>query len=86
MQVLKDVVLQPGGTFYSEHKNFTKEDIRYKVLPDGVKGFYFSANWVSLLILHTHIFSFYLLSDSDQMWNKHTRHDFKLTFILKQNG
>lgn len=44
-QVLKDVVLQPGGTFYSEHKNFTKEDIRYEVLPDGVKGFYFSANW-----------------------------------------
>lgn len=44
-QVLKDVVLQPGGTFYSEHKNFTKEDIRFEDLPDGIKGFYFSANW-----------------------------------------
>ncbi|CAG9862266.1 unnamed protein product [Phyllotreta striolata] len=43
--VLKDIVLQPGGSFYSEHKNFTKEDIRYENLPEGIKGFYFSANW-----------------------------------------
>ncbi|XP_074040329.1 nucleoredoxin [Leptinotarsa decemlineata] len=44
-QVLKDVVLQPGGTYPSEHKNFTKGDIRYGDLPDSIKGFYFSANW-----------------------------------------
>ncbi|XP_049824373.1 nucleoredoxin isoform X2 [Aethina tumida] len=44
-QVLKDVVLQPGGLYFREHQNSTKEDIRYQDLKDGVRGFYFSANW-----------------------------------------
>ncbi|KAJ8977012.1 hypothetical protein NQ317_018383 [Molorchus minor] len=44
-QVLKDIVLQPGGAYFSEHKNCIKEDIRYGDLPAGVRGFYFSANW-----------------------------------------
>lgn len=44
-QVLKDVALQPGGTFHKEHLN-TKGDIYYSELPEGIKGFYFSANWV----------------------------------------
>jgi nucleoredoxin len=43
-QVLKDVVLQKGGTYTKEHQN-TTEDIRYGDLPEGVRGFYFSANW-----------------------------------------
>jgi nucleoredoxin len=43
-QVLKDVVLQKGGTYTKEHQN-TPEDIRYGDLPEGVRGFYFSANW-----------------------------------------
>ncbi|KAJ8958020.1 hypothetical protein NQ318_002024 [Aromia moschata] len=34
-QVLKDVALQPGGTYFCEHKNSTKEDIRYGDLPAG---------------------------------------------------
>ncbi|XP_044764176.1 nucleoredoxin-like [Coccinella septempunctata] len=43
-QVLKDVGLIPGGMFYKEHQN-TKVDVRYEDIPDGIKGFYFSANW-----------------------------------------
>ncbi|KAK9876013.1 hypothetical protein WA026_011130 [Henosepilachna vigintioctopunctata] len=43
-QVLKDVALLPGGTFYKEHPN-TMQDIHYKDIPAGIKGFYFSANW-----------------------------------------
>lgn len=46
LQVLKDVALQPGGTYYKEHPNATKRDISYSDLSDGVRGFYFSANWV----------------------------------------
>ncbi|EFA04807.1 nucleoredoxin [Tribolium castaneum] len=43
-QVLKDVVLQKGGTFSKEHP-CTKPEFRYSDLPDAVRGFYFSANW-----------------------------------------
>lgn len=43
-QVLKDVVLQPGGAFTKEHPCPTS-DLRYSDLPDAVRGFYFSANW-----------------------------------------
>ncbi|XP_018579170.1 nucleoredoxin-like [Anoplophora glabripennis] len=42
--VLKDVVLQPGGIYPSEHKN-CQEDIRYSDIPPGIRGFYFSAHW-----------------------------------------
>ncbi|CAH0549111.1 unnamed protein product [Brassicogethes aeneus] len=44
-QVLKDVTLQPGNVYFKEHQNSTKEDVRYNNLPDGIRGFYFSANW-----------------------------------------
>ncbi|KAJ8921255.1 hypothetical protein NQ315_013727 [Exocentrus adspersus] len=43
-EVLKDVVLQPGGTYFSDHKNYT-EDTQYRDLPPSIRGFYFSANW-----------------------------------------
>lgn len=43
-QVLKDVVLQKGGTYSKEHQS-SKEEIHYSDLPDAVRGFYFSANW-----------------------------------------
>ncbi|XP_045466964.1 nucleoredoxin-like [Harmonia axyridis] len=43
-QVLKDVTLLPGGIFFSEHQN-TEGNIFYRDIPDGIKGFYFSANW-----------------------------------------
>lgn len=46
LQVLKDVALQPGGTYFTDHKNFNKEDISYRDLLGGIRGFYFSANWV----------------------------------------
>ncbi|CAH1132072.1 unnamed protein product [Ceutorhynchus assimilis] len=44
-EVLKDVVLQPGGSYYQDHPNGIKGDIRYIDVPDGVRGFYFSAHW-----------------------------------------
>ncbi|XP_076256641.1 nucleoredoxin-like isoform X2 [Rhynchophorus ferrugineus] len=44
-EVLKDIVLQPGGFYYQEHMKYPQGDIRYRDLPDGVRGFYFSANW-----------------------------------------
>ncbi|KAL1502490.1 hypothetical protein ABEB36_007625 [Hypothenemus hampei] len=44
-EVLKDVVLQPGGLYHQGHPNAIKGDIRYSDLPDGVRGFYFSAHW-----------------------------------------
>ncbi|KAL3270829.1 hypothetical protein HHI36_021348 [Cryptolaemus montrouzieri] len=43
-QVLKDIVLLPGGTYFKEHSG-SSQDIQYKDIPDGIKGFYFSANW-----------------------------------------
>lgn len=49
--MLKDVVLQPGGTYPKEHKHQKEREITYADLPDGVRGFYFSANWVSLICL-----------------------------------
>ncbi|CAH1132071.1 unnamed protein product [Ceutorhynchus assimilis] len=50
LKVLKDVVLQPGGSYYQDHPNGIKGDIRYIDVPDGVRGFYFSAHWVRVLI------------------------------------
>ncbi|ERL85769.1 nucleoredoxin [Dendroctonus ponderosae] len=44
-EVLKDVVLQAGRIYYQDHPNCIQGDIRYSDLPDGVRGFYFSAHW-----------------------------------------
>lgn len=46
LQVLKDVVLQPGGLYIKEHQT-SYNDVTYTDIPAGVKGFYFSAHWVS---------------------------------------
>ncbi|KAI4455006.1 nucleoredoxin [Holotrichia oblita] len=46
-QVLKDVVLQPGGLYMKEHQT-SLNDVTYTDIPAGVKGFYFSAHWVSV--------------------------------------
>lgn len=48
-QVLNDIVLQTGGTYQKEHQHQNVCEITYADLPDGIRGFYFSANWVSLL-------------------------------------
>lgn len=47
--MLKDVVLQPGGLYIKEHK-IIPDEITYNDLASGVKGFYFSAHWVSGLV------------------------------------
>ncbi|XP_030747413.1 nucleoredoxin-like [Sitophilus oryzae] len=44
-EVLKDVVLQPGGTYFQEHPKGIQKDLQYRDLSEGVRGFYFSANW-----------------------------------------
>ncbi|XP_060534104.1 nucleoredoxin-like [Cylas formicarius] len=43
-EVLKEVVLQPGGRYFEDHQNIQNE-LRYRDLSDGVRGFYFSAHW-----------------------------------------
>ncbi|GJQ75413.1 hypothetical protein Trydic_g23582 [Trypoxylus dichotomus] len=43
-QVLKDIVLQPGGLYIKEHQK-SCNDVTYSDIPAGVKGFYFSAHW-----------------------------------------
>ncbi|KAF2899802.1 hypothetical protein ILUMI_06384, partial [Ignelater luminosus] len=43
--VLKDIELQPCGTYLQEHAGDNKQRYVYAELPEGVKGFYFSANW-----------------------------------------
>lgn len=50
-QVLKDVALLPGGSYHKEHTTSSNHEITYSSLPEGVKGFYFSANWVRKLFL-----------------------------------
>ncbi|KAF5301096.1 hypothetical protein FQA39_LY10915 [Lamprigera yunnana] len=44
-QVLKDIELQPCGMYLQEHVGDTKTRYLYGDLPEGIKGFYFSANW-----------------------------------------
>lgn len=44
-QVLKNIALQAGGAFYDEHKNCNNKSFEFENLSEGVKGFYFSANW-----------------------------------------
>lgn len=48
-QVLKDIVLQTGGTYPKEHKHQKIQEITYADLSDGIRGFYFSANWVRIV-------------------------------------
>ncbi|XP_017770578.1 PREDICTED: nucleoredoxin-like, partial [Nicrophorus vespilloides] len=44
-QILKDVALQTCGTYDQEHAGCSKEVLTYQSLQEGIRGFYFSANW-----------------------------------------
>ncbi|KAI4455008.1 nucleoredoxin [Holotrichia oblita] len=46
-QILKDVVLQPGGLYMKEHQT-SLDVVTYADIPAGIKGFYFSKKCVSV--------------------------------------